>query len=55
MAVSDYAVACLSMHGKAARKTGVQSPPEPDATQHTSREMLVFTKSHNPNNVSIAK
>ena len=55
MAVGDYPIACLAMHGKAARKTQVRSPQEPDTTQHTSGQKLVFTKIHDSNNVSIAK
>ena len=55
MAGGDYAIACLGMHGKAARKTRIRSLQEPDTTQHTSGKKLVFTKSHDPNNVSIAK
>ena len=56
MAGGDYyTIACLAMHGKAARKTQVRSPQEPDITQHTSGQKLVFTKSHDSNNVSIAK
>ena len=55
MAVSDYPIACLGMHGKAARRTRDQSPLELHTTQHTSGQKLVFTKSHGPNNVSIAK
>ena len=55
MAVGDYVIACLGMHGKATRKTQVRSPQEPDTMQHTSGQKLVFTKSHDSNNVSIAK
>ena len=55
MAVGDNAIACPGMHGKAARKTRARSPQEPDKTQHTSGRKLVFTKSHDLNNASIAK
>ena len=55
MAVGDYAIACPSMHGKAARKTRVRNPQEPDTTQYTSVQKLVFTKSHDPNNVGTVK
>ena len=55
MAVGDYTIACLGMHGKAARKTRVRTPQEPDTTQHTSGQKFVFTKSHDSNKVSIAK
>ena len=40
---------------RSARKTRVRIPQEPDATQHTSGQKLVFTKGHNSNNVIIAK
>ena len=55
MAVGDYVIACPGMHGKAARKTRVRSPQEPDTTQHTSGQKLVFTKSHDPSNISMEK
>ena len=54
MVVDDDAIASPGIHGKAARKTRVRSPQEPDTTQHTSGQKLVFTKSHDPSNVSIA-
>ena len=44
MAGGDYAIACLGMHGKAARKTRIRSLQEPDTTQHTSGEKVGFHK-----------
>ena len=44
MAVGDYTIACLGMHGKAARKTRVRSPQEPDTTQHTPGQKLVLRR-----------
>ena len=55
MAVGEYAIACPGMHKKVTRKTRVRTPQESDTTQHTSGQKLVFTKSHDPNNVSITK
>ena len=55
MAVRDYMIGSFGMHGKAARKTRVRSLQEPDTSQYTFGQKLVFTRSHNPNNVSLAK
>ena len=44
MAVGDYTIACLGMHGKAARKTRVRSSQEPDTTQHTPGQKLVLQR-----------
>ena len=41
MAVGDFTIACFRMHGRAARKTLVRNPQEPDTTQHTSGQILV--------------
>ena len=38
-----------------AQKTQVRIPQASDTTQHTSGRKLVFTKGHDPNNVSITK
>ena len=54
-AVHDYMIVSLGMRRRAARKTWVQSLQKPDAMQHISGQKLVFAKSHDPNNVSIAK
>ena len=55
MAVRDYMIASLGMCGRAAPKIRIRSLQEPDATQPISGQKLVFTKIHDPNNVSIAK
>ena len=55
MAVGNYVIACPGMRERAAQKTWVQSPQESDTMQHISGQKLVFTKSHDPNNVGIAK
>ena len=55
MAARDYMTASLGARGRAARNTRVRISPKPDTTQHTSGQKLVFTKGHDPNNVSIAK
>ena len=55
MAVRDYMIASLGMRGGAARKTWVRSLQNPDAAQFISGHKLVFTKGHDPNNVSIVK
>ena len=44
MAVGDYVIACVGIHGKAARKTRVRGPQEPDTTQHTSGQKLVLQR-----------
>ena len=54
-AVHDYMIASLGTRGRATRTTTVRSLQEPATTQHTSGQKLVFAKSHDPNNVSIAK
>ena len=51
MAVGDYTIACLGMHGRAARK----KPTETRLDATYLRAKISFTKSHDPNNVSIAK
>ena len=53
MAVRDYMIASPGMHEKSARKTQVESLQKLDMMQHTSGQKLVFSKSHDPNNVSI--
>ena len=53
MAVRDYAIARPGMRGKAARKIRVRSLQEPETTQHTSEQKLVYTKSYDSSNVSI--
>ena len=55
MAIRDYMVASPCVCGKAARKTRVSSLQKLDTKQHTSGQKLVSTKSHDPNNVGIAK
>ena len=55
MAVRDYMAANLGMRGRAARKIGVRISQEPDMMKHIFGQKLVFTKGHDPNNVSRAK
>ena len=55
MAVRDYMTASPGMRGRAAQKTWVRIPQEPDMKQHISRQKSVFTKGHDPNNVGAAK
>ena len=55
MAARDYMSANLGARGKAAWKSRVQILQEPDTTQHTSGQKLVFTNGHDPSNVSIVK
>ena len=55
IAVGDYVIACPGMQGRAARKTRVRRPQEPDMTQRTFGQKFDFMKSHDPNNVSTAK
>ena len=55
MAARDYMTASLGARGRAARKTRVRISQKLDMTQHTSGQKLVFTMSHDPNKVGIAK
>ena len=53
MAERDYMSA--SPGARAARKTPIRISQEPDMTQPTSGQKLVFQKGHDPNNVNIEK
>ena len=55
MAARDYMTASPDIRGREARKNQVRISQKPDAMQHTSGQKLVFTKSHNQSNFTIAK
>ena len=55
MTVRDYMASSPGMRETAAQKTGVRIAQKPDTTQQTSEKQTAFTKSHNPDNVNIAK
>ena len=55
IAVRDYMAANLGIRGRAARKARVRISKEPNTMQHTFWQKLVFTKGHDPNDVSVAK
>ena len=55
VAVRDYMTGSLGKRRRAARKIRVRISQELDTMQHTSEKELVFTKSHDPNNISVAK
>ena len=53
--VHNYVAASAGMRERAARDTPVRGAQEPDTTQHTSMQKLVFTMSSDLNNVSVVK